>query len=141
MSRLLVLAAALLFSTGGVAIKGNTLTSWQVASFRSAIAAVMIATVFPAARSGWTWRHLLVSLAYASTLITFVTANKLTTSANAIFLQSTAPAYLIVLSPLLLREHPKKSDLWLLLGVATGMAMASAGWAARMADCTRGWRR
>ena len=123
MSRLLVLAAALLFSTGGVAIKGNTLTNWQVASFRSAIAAVMIAMVFPAARRGWTWRHLLVSLAYASTLITFVTANKLTTSANAIFLQSTAPAYLIVLSPLLLREHPKKSDLWLLLGVAAGMAM------------------
>lgn len=123
MSRLLVFAAALLFSTGGAAIKGNTLTAWQVASFRSAIAAVTLALVFPYARRGWTRRHLLVSIAYAATLISFVAANKLTTAANAIFLQSTAPAYLIVLGPLLLKEHLRKSDLWLLLGVATGMAM------------------
>ena len=123
MSRLLVFAAALLFSTGGAAIKGNTLTSWQVASFRSAIAAITLATLFPYARRGWTWRHVLVAVAYAATLISFVAANKLTTAANAIVLQSTAPAYLIVLSPLLLKEHLKKSDLWLLLGVASGMAM------------------
>ena len=123
MSRLYVFAAALLFSTGGAAIKGNTLTSWQVASFRSLIAAVTLALIFPSARRGWTWRHLSVAVAYAVTLIAFVGANKLTTAANAIFLQSTAPAYLIVLSPLLLKEHPKRSDLWLLLGVAAGMAM------------------
>ena len=41
--RLLVLAAAALFSTGGVAIKGTTLGGWQVAGMRSAFAAVAIA--------------------------------------------------------------------------------------------------
>src|SRR6187551_39362 len=97
MHRLWVFAAALLFSTGGAAIKGNTLTSWQVASFRSLIAAVALALLIPSARREWTRRHLLVGLVYAVALILFVAATKLTTAANAIFLQATAPAYLIVL--------------------------------------------
>jgi drug/metabolite transporter, DME family len=123
MSRLLVFAAALLFSTGGAAIKWNTLTSWQVASFRSAIAAITLALVFRPSRGSFAKRQWLVAFAFAVTLISFVTATKLTTAANAIFLQSTAPAYLVVLSPVLLREHLKRSDLWLLLGVGAGMAM------------------
>jgi drug/metabolite transporter (DMT)-like permease len=123
MSRLWVLAAALLFSTGGAAIKGNTLTSWQVASFRSLVAALALALLIPAARRNWTRRHLIVGAVYSATLILFVAANKLTTAANAIFLQSTAPAYLIVLGPLLLRERLRRSDVWLLLGVAVGMAL------------------
>jgi drug/metabolite transporter (DMT)-like permease len=82
-----------------------------------------MAILLPAARKRWTWRHLITGLAYAATLVLFVVANKLTTSANAIFLQSTAPGYLILLSPLLLKEHLRRSDLWLLLGVGTGMAL------------------
>ncbi len=123
MNRLWVFAAALLFSTGGAAIKGNTLSAWQVASFRSLVAAIAMALIFPAARRRWTWRHFLVGVAYAGTLVSFVSANKLTTSANAIFLQSTAPAYLVVLSPLLLKEHLRKSDVFLLLSVGVGMGL------------------
>ena len=82
-----------------------------------------MAILLPAARKRWTWRHLITGLAYAATLVLFVVANKLTTSANAIFLQSTAPGYLILLSPLLLKEHLRRSDIWLLLGVGTGMAL------------------
>jgi drug/metabolite transporter, DME family len=123
MSRLWVFAAALLFSTGGAAIKGNTLTSWQVASFRSLVAAIALALLIPSARRNWNRRHLLVGLVYSTALISFVTANKLTTAANAIFLQASAPGYLIVLGPLLLREHMKRSDIWLLLGVAVGMLL------------------
>jgi drug/metabolite transporter (DMT)-like permease len=123
MERLWVFAAALLFSTGGAAIKGNTLTGWQVASFRSLVAAVVLVLLLPAARRNWTWRHALAGFAYAVSLVSFVAATKLTTAANAIFLQSTAPAYMIFLSPLLLREHLRRSDFWLLLGVACGMAL------------------
>lgn len=123
MNRLWVFAAALLFSTGGVAIKGNSLTGWQVASFRSLIAAIAMALIFPEARRRWTWRHLLVGIAYSATLILFVIANKMTTAANAIFLQSSSPGYLILLSPLLLKEHLRRSDVWLLLGVGLGMAL------------------
>ena len=48
--RLLVLAAAALFSTGGAAIKSASLTGWQVASLRSAVAAVALALMLPKAR-------------------------------------------------------------------------------------------
>jgi drug/metabolite transporter (DMT)-like permease len=123
MSRLWVFAAALLFSTGGAAIKGNSLTSWQVASFRSLVAAIALSLLIPSARRNWNRRHLIVGVIYSATLISFVAANKLTTAANAIFLQSTAPAYLIVLGPLLLREPMRRSDLWLLLGVGLGMLL------------------
>ena len=41
-NRLLLLGAATLFSTGGAAIKAATITSWQVASFRSGIAALAL---------------------------------------------------------------------------------------------------
>lgn len=123
MHRLWLFAAALLFSTGGAAIKGNSLTGWQVASFRSLIAAVALWLILPRARHGWNWRYALAGVAYAGTLVTFVASTKLTTAANAIFLQSTAPAWLIFLSPLLLRENLRKSDAWLLAGVSAGMAL------------------
>lgn len=52
-NRLMLAAAALLFSTGGAAIKAATLTSWQVASFRSAVAAIFLLAAMPEARRGW----------------------------------------------------------------------------------------
>ena len=106
-----VFAAALLFSTGGAAIKACSLSSWAVASFRSGIAAVVLWLLLPGARRGWTWRTILIGAVYAATLILFVLANKSTTSANAIFLQSTAPLYLLLLGPLVLREPIRKADL------------------------------
>src|SRR5579864_4599742 len=110
-SRLLLAAAALLFSTGGAAIKGATLTGWQVASFRSAIAAAVLYLALPEARRGWSWRIAPPAAAYAATLLTFVLATRLTTAANAIYLQSTAPLYLLLLGPLLLREPIRRSDI------------------------------
>lgn len=75
----------------------------------------------PGARRNWTWRTVAVGLAYALTLVLFVTANKLTTSANAIFLQSTAPLYLLALSPLILKERIRLVDVLLMTVVAAGL--------------------
>lgn len=127
LSRLLVLAAALLFSTGGAAIKGTALTAWQTGGLRSAVAAAALLILLPEARRGWNWRVWPVGLIYAITLVTFVQANKLTTSANAIFLQSTAPAYLLVLGPLVLHEKLKRRDLLFTAALAAGMALFFAG--------------
>src|ERR1700682_2899373 len=102
-NRLLLVAAALLFSTGGAAIKAVTLTSWQVASFRSAVAALALLAAVPEARRGWSWRIVPVAAAYAATLVMFVLATRLTTAAHAIFLQSTAALYVLLLAPWLLR--------------------------------------
>src|SRR5687767_4838998 len=90
-NRMLLAGTALLFSTGGAAIKATTLTSWQVASFRSAIAAALLLAVLPEARKHWSWRLGGIGAVYAGCLVLFVAASKLTTAANAIFLQSAAP--------------------------------------------------
>lgn len=126
-NRLMLVAAALLFSTGGAAFKAITLNGWQVACFRSAIAAVVLVVALPEARRGWSWRMVPVGLAYAATLVSFVVANKLTTAANAIFLQSTAPLYLLLLGPWLLREPLRRADVVYLVGVFAGIALFFVG--------------
>jgi drug/metabolite transporter (DMT)-like permease len=125
--RLLLFLAAFLFSTGGVAIKSCSLSAWQIAGFRSGVAALSMAIALPAARRGWTWRTFAVGVAYAATLIAFVAANKLTTAANAIFLQATAPLYLLLLGPLILRERIRGSDIAVFAAIASGVALLLYG--------------
>jgi DME family drug/metabolite transporter len=122
-SRLLVLSAALLFSTGGAAVKATAFSAWQVAGFRSGIAALALFLLLPSWRRGWSAGTLLVAGAYGATLILYVTANKLTTAANSIFLQATAPLYVLLLAPRLLREPLRRSDLLLSALLVTGGAL------------------
>lgn len=122
-----IVVAALLFSTGGAAIKATTLSGIEVGGLRSAIAAVALVLFIPAARRGYTWRAAAVGLAFAGSLVLFVTANKLTTSAASIFLQSTAPLYVLLAGPWLLRERASRSDLLLMLPVAAGLLLVFAG--------------
>ena len=121
--RLLLLAAALLFSSGGMAIKSCQLTDWQIASYRCGIAAVALWLFLPASRRNWHWRVVPVGAVYAVTLLCYALANKSTTAANAIFLQSTAPLYLLVLSPWLLREGVRRRDLLLALAMGAGLVL------------------
>jgi drug/metabolite transporter (DMT)-like permease len=126
-SWLLLSAAAVLFSTGGAAIKATALTSWQVASFRSGIAAAVLLLLLPQARRLGHPGVWLAAPAYAATVILFVAANKLTTAANSIFLQSTAPLYLLLAGPWLLKEPVRRSDLALLAVAAAGLSMFFLG--------------
>ena len=121
-ARLQVLAAALLFSTGGAAIKAVELSGWQIACFRSGIAAVMLFVLVPASRRLLDPRVLAVGVAYATTLVCYVLANTLTTAANTIFLQSAAPLYLLLLAPWLLGETLRRRDLVLMAVMAIGLA-------------------
>jgi len=110
-SRLAILAAAILWSTAGAAIKLCGLDGFQIASGRSAVAALVIFALFPSARALPTRRTLAVAVAYAATVVLFVLATKHTTAANAIFIQDTAPLYVMLLSPLVLRERPTRQEL------------------------------
>jgi drug/metabolite transporter (DMT)-like permease len=126
-SRLAILAAAILFSTGGAAIKATQLTGWQVASFRSAVAAVAVLLMLPAARRGFGRLSALVGVVYAATMILFVLANKLTTAASTIFLQATAPIYLVLLGPWLLKEPIRRRELTFMVALAAGLALFFVG--------------
>ncbi len=124
--RLQVLIAAVLFSTAGVVVKATVLTSWQVAGFRSAVAAVFLLLV---ARMPLrpTWRTVSVGFVIAITFITFIVANKLTTSAHAVFLQAAAPIYLVLLGPWLLGERVHARDIPFLGVVFVGLVLLFAG--------------
>lgn len=131
-----MLAAAALFSTGGMAIKACHLGGWQVASFRSLLGALTLLVLIPASRRAWSRRTLLVGLAYAATLGLYVLANKLTTAANAIFLQSTAPLYLLLVSPLLLKEPIRLRELLFMAAMALGLSLFFWGDEAPQATAT-----
>lgn len=126
-ARLAILGAAVLFSTGGAAIKATSLTGWQVASFRSAVAAAAVLVMLPAARRGWGVLPILIGCGYAATMICFVLANKLTTAANTIFLQSTAPIYLVLIGPLVLKEPIRRREFGFMAVLGAGLAMFFVG--------------
>jgi drug/metabolite transporter (DMT)-like permease len=114
------LAAAVLFSTGGAAIKAEAFSGLQVSSLRSGIAALVL-LAWLKGRGTWSWRIAGIGCIYAATLTLFVTSTKLTTAANAIFLQSTAPLYLLFLGPRFLGERVRPRDLVYLGAVAAGL--------------------
>ncbi len=129
-ARLELLVTASLFSTGGAAIKAAQFTSWQVAGLRSGVAAIAVLLFLPAARRiprGTARITLLVAVAYAATLVLFVLANRLTTAANTIFLQSAAPLYILLLGPLLLKEHIHRRDIGYMIAIGVGMVFFFVG--------------
>ncbi|MGI9040596.1 MAG: DMT family transporter [Gemmatimonadales bacterium] len=126
-ARVQLAGAAILFSTGGAAIKAVDFSGWQIAGFRSGVAAVALWLLSREARRAWNARAVLIGVAYAACLTLFVLANRLTTAANTIFLQSTAPLYLVFLSPWLLKEPIRRQDLGFMAAVGLGLALFFVG--------------
>lgn len=125
-ARWLVLAAAVLFSTGGAAIKTGAFSAAQVSMCRSGVAALVL-LAFTRGRFPVTGITLGAAALYAVTLTLFVAATKLTTAANAIFLQSAAPLYLLAFGPLFLREKWSSRDLVHVGALALGLVLCMAG--------------
>lgn len=123
----LVVAAALLWSTGGLFIKWTQLSAFELSFGRSLLAAVTVA-IFTY-REGFRLNRLtvLTSLLYAALLLLFVVATKLTTAANAIFLQYTAPIYVLLLEPLFYKEKFRTTDLVTVLACIAGMSLFFVG--------------
>ena len=98
---------AFLWSTSGFFIKYLTINAFQISFFRSLIAALTVFFITMARKKKLKFEFDKVSnfaaIFYAGILILFVLATKMTTAANAIFLQFTAPMYLVVLEPLFLK--------------------------------------
>ncbi|QGY39896.1 EamA family transporter [Pseudodesulfovibrio cashew] len=117
---LLMAFTALIWSSGGLAIKLAELNPMAITGLRSGLAALTLLVLF---RKRLSFRfspvRLGAALGYAGLLITNVVATKLTTSANAILLAYTAPVYVALLAPWLLREKTRHGD-WLFIAVTIG---------------------
>jgi drug/metabolite transporter (DMT)-like permease len=133
--KLSIMLCALLWSAGGILIKSVDWNAYAIAGMRSLIAAIFIIVFlrkFPVflirAKTGLidkkqTLFCFLGAVFYSFTMIGFVIATKMTTAANAIFLQYTSPIYVILLSPLLLKERNSFVDYISVLGVFLGMVL------------------
>lgn len=121
---LCVVGAALLWSSGGVFIKLAPLPPLAVACGRSLVAAIFYLAVLRPKLSRASWS---TALAYAATVLSFVIATRATTAANAIFLQYTGPAYVLLLSPWLLRERLTRVDVVSVVVSLAGMSLFFLG--------------
>lgn len=110
---LFVFLAAILYSIGGLCIKVIPWNGMAINGGRTAIAVMIV--------GGYLWKTghtprlnrwvLLGAAAVSGTNILFSVSNKLTTAANAIVLQFTAPIFVILLSVLFLHKRPTRLDL------------------------------
>jgi len=124
---LFVLFAALLWSTGGLFIKWTKLSGLELSFYRSLFAVITVAIVTRKEGFGLNRITALASVLYAVLLVLFVLATKQTTAANAIFLQYTAPVYLLILEPILYKERFRFRDLITVVICVGGMALFFVG--------------
>lgn len=122
-----MLAAAILWSTGGLFIKWTTITGLALSFGRSLTAAVTVALFTRHEGFGLNRVTALAAFLYAALLILFVLATKQTTAANAIFLQYTAPAYLLLLEPIFYQEKFRSRDLYTVTACIIGMSLFFVG--------------
>ncbi len=120
----LLAATALIWSTGGLAIKLAPVPPLALTGGRSLLAAILLAVLF---RGRLDFRlsppFVWAALGYAGLLVTNVVATRLTTAANAILLAYTAPVYVALAAPMVLGERTRPAD-WLFVGaVVGGMAL------------------
>jgi len=116
---LYLIAAALLYSTGGLGIKAVDAPALTVAGCRAAIAALTLVVLLRPRGWRWTPAFALTVASYALCITTFVVATKWTTAANAIFLQFSGVIWVLLLAPRLLGEPRGPRDV-----VAIGVALA-----------------
>ncbi len=118
-----ILIAAVLWSLGGLLIKMIDWNPMAIAGMRSGIAGFMaLCTLFILGRRPqFTFSIYQIggAISYAATVILFVTANKLTTAANTIILQYTAPIYIAMFGMWFLGERTTRFD-WMIIAVVFG---------------------
>src|SRR3954471_1180984 len=129
---LFIVAASILWSTGGIGIKAVADSGLKVTFYRSLFAA--IALMLFLGRNVWgrrQWKStpafVFGIVSYAACLISFVVATKWTTAANAIFLQYSGVVWILLFSPLVLKEPFRPRDAIAVLVALGGMALFFVG--------------
>jgi len=115
----LLVVTAVLWSSGGFLIKMVNWHPLAICGARSIIAAAVIRLAFRREPLNLNKAQALGAISYVAMVMCFVSATKLTTAANAILLQYTAPAYVAIFGAWFLKEKATVSD-WLTIGLVFG---------------------
>ncbi len=114
--------AALVWSTAGVLVKLLHQDAFTILFYRSSYAGLLFLAVFRKEAMQFDRRAFLISIFYAPLLICFVSSTKLTTAANAIFLQYIAPAIVLIIEPKLLGTKMKRYNLVTVVACLLGLS-------------------
>lgn len=115
--------ASVLWSTGGIFIKLIDWNPMAISGSRSLIAALVLLIYVRRPKFTRSKPQIIGIIAYVTTVMFFVIANKLTTSANAVLLQYTAPIFVAILGVLILKEKIHWYDVVTILVVFSGMLL------------------
>lgn len=118
-----LIIASLLWSLGGVLIKLIQLNPIAITGIRSTISAALIWFLLKKPKFNWSKAQILGGISYACMMFFFVAANKMTTAANAILLQYTAPIYVAIFGFVFLKERTSRLDWITTIFVLSGMAL------------------
>ena len=128
---IIIAITAFLWSTSGLFIKIISAGQFQIAFYRSLIASITVCVIVIFREKKIVIDKDKISvlcwISYAGLMISFIVANRLTKSANVIFLQFTAPVYLLFIEPIFLKKKFKKSDLITIVITLCGMALFFSG--------------
>ena len=116
-------AAALLWSLGGLLIKTIAWSPLAIAGARGLLAAAFLLLVSRGLHFTFSRPQVFGALAYAACTITFCVATKLTTAANAILLQYTAPVWVALAGAALLGERATRLDWATIAAVLAGLVL------------------
>ena len=123
-ARWLVLLAAVLWSTSGFFAKAPWFRGWPgptLAFWRAAFACLVL---WPLVRQPrWNWRLIPMTLLFAAMNYAYLTAMATGTAANAIWLQMTAPLWVLVAGVAFFHERAAPRDWWLMLFVISGVGL------------------
>ncbi|MBQ4590462.1 MAG: EamA family transporter [Clostridia bacterium] len=119
---LLNLMCAIFFSLGGTLIKLVPWSSMSISAGRAMIAAVMLLIYMKIRHHKIVLNKAVVigGCAIGFSSILYVVSNKLTTAANAILIQYTAPVFIIFYIWLMFKEKPKKIDIIATIVISLG---------------------
>jgi drug/metabolite transporter (DMT)-like permease len=119
----MLLLTAILWSTSGLLIK---LVSWgplTILGMRSLIAGIFFLVYLRPTHLRFTRYQVFGALCYLGTNLFFISATKLTSAANAIFLQYACPVYVVIFGYWLLKEKPRRADWVALAVILAGLAL------------------
>jgi len=122
-----VAAAAVLWSTGGLAIKEVDLPPLQIVFHRAWIASIVLLLLLRPKRTRVTPTLAASAVVYTGMVITFVVATKWTTAANAIFLQDSGIVWVLLFSPLIARDAIRGRDVAAASACLAGMTLFFVG--------------
>lgn len=123
-ARLLVVAASILWSSSGFFVKAPLLAGWPgpaIAFWRAVFACVVLWPLVR--RPTWSWRLVPAAIAFAAMNYTYLTAMAMGSATNAIWLQCTAPVWVLLIGVLIFGERAIRLDWLLVVFAAAGVGI------------------